>query len=469
MVRVFVCLLAVAISSLAGPADWVPARWYSNDPATLELVRGTAVNCLVLDRGLWSPAFGEKAAALGVTLLGSVKPGEELEELAAKASAAKLKGLVFEGAFPGDSLDRIAASVKDSHLAVVKMGPRTRLNLVSPDEVVATFQGVWPGINAAEDGSAKAAPSGAPWIDTNTGFLRFVRAALPAGSKSRVWMGYAPPAKQVIPVARYLQAIADAEMLGAHWLITLDGEMSKRLMAREEKAVDAWKKMTAVLSYFQAQGEWREASAYGGLALVQDVDSGGLYSGGILDMISVKHTPVMAVPRRKLNDAGMKQAKMAVNVDPTLLSDEQKEVLRRFTRGGGTLLTAPPGWKFPQQREDQITLDKEDVKILDQIWKEVNSMTGRHNLGARLFNVASVLSYLAASADGTRVALQLVSYSDYEVENVTVHLLGKWKSVKLLAPGRAERSLPVFETDDGTGVELDRLGVAGVLVAESGR
>ena len=66
MVRVFVCLLAVAIPSLAGPADWVPARWDSNDPATLELVRGTAVNCLVLDRGLWSPAFGEKAAEWGV-------------------------------------------------------------------------------------------------------------------------------------------------------------------------------------------------------------------------------------------------------------------------------------------------------------------------------------------------------------------------------------------------------------------
>jgi hypothetical protein len=276
----------------------------------------------------------------------------------------------------------------------------------------------------------------------------------------------APPSKQVIPVARYLQAIADAEMLGAHWLITLDADLSARLMRREERAVDAWKKMTALLGYFQAQGEWREANGYGGLALVQDVESGGLYSGGIRDMISVKHTPVRPVPGRKLSDAEMKQAKMAVNVDPSLLDDAQREVLRRFTRGGGTLLTAPPGWKFPQQREDQITLDKEDVKILDQIWREVNSMTGRHNLGARLFNVASVLSYMAASGDGKRISLQLVNYSDYEVENVTVHLLGKWRQVKLRAPGKEERSLPVFETDDGTGVELDRLGVSALLVAE---
>ena len=36
---------------------------------------------------------------------------------------------------------------------------------------------------------------------------------------------------------------------------------------------------------------------------------------------------------------------MAVNVDGDSLTAEQKEVLRAFTRSGGTLLTGPPGWK----------------------------------------------------------------------------------------------------------------------------
>ena len=87
---------------------------------------------------------------------------------------------------------------------------------------------------------------------------------------------------------------------------------------------------------------------------------------------------------------------MAVNVDPAKTGDSGKEILRDFTRGGGTLLTAPPGWKFPPQRPGQIKLDDKEVEKIDAIWKEVNSMTGRHNLGARLFNVASVLSSLAA-------------------------------------------------------------------------
>ena len=55
----------------------------------------------------------------------------------------------------------------------------------------------------------------------------------------------------------------------------------------------------------------------GELAILQDVDSGALLSGGVLDMIAVKHTPVRPVPTHKLEAAAMEGAKMAVNVDPS--------------------------------------------------------------------------------------------------------------------------------------------------------
>jgi hypothetical protein len=83
-----------------------------------------------------------------------------------------------------------------------------------------------------------------------------------------------------------------------------------------------------------------------------------------------------------------------------------------------------------------------------------------------LFNVASVLSYLASGDGGKRLLLHLANYSDYDVENVTVHLVGKWKSVKILEPGREPRPLAVFETEDGTGVEIDKFGVVATLLAE---
>ena len=99
----------------------------------------------------------------------------------------------------------------------------------------------------------------------------------------------------------------------------------------------------------------------------------------------------------------MKDAKLAVDVDPASLDAAQKETLKNFTRGGGTLLSGPPGWKFPMPKVGEITLGKDDFAKLDEIWKEVNGMTGHTNLGARLFNVSSMLSNLLESRDGKQL------------------------------------------------------------------
>ena len=420
--------MLLPILLLAAPQDWVPARWPSNDPKSLELVRQTPINCLLLEKAQWSDSFSEEAAKAGIVTLRMVR-----------------------------------SDLAEGSLTSVALGPRTRIKFDSNDPILGTNQGVWPGINAADDGAAKAAPSGAPWIDTNTGFLRFARSL----TKAELWISYSPPKGQVIPVTRYLQAIGDAAIVGARWVISLDDDFQKRLLAREPATLKDWQKMGELLAYFEKHKEWRSLAPYAKLAIVQDASSGGLISGGILDMISVKHTPVLPVPSRKLSDDRMKGPQMAVNVDPSGLSEEQKETLRRFTRAGNTLLNAPPGWKFPPQREDQITLDKDDIEKLDTIWKEVNSMTGRRNLGARLFNVSSMLSNLVAPPGGSPLVLHLLNYSDYTVENVTVHVLGKYTKAMLYEPASPQpRKMTPYENEEGTGVDLDKVSTVATLVLE---
>ena len=448
--------------ALAASPDWVPSRWRSSDLRSLELLRDSPVNCLLLERAHWSAQFSSEAAKTGIATLGLVHPADELKELAAHTKAAGLAGIVFEGAFEDAAVGPARAALKDSGLAVVDLGYRTNMRLEGTEPVLGTMQGVWPGINATEDGTAKAAPSGAPWIDTNSGFLRFVRSI----STARIWIAYAPPKDTVIPLARYLQAIGDAAMVGARWVLALDAGFEKRLLAREEAALKDWRRITQLLRFYEEHREWRALPLYGQLALVQDVESGGLVSGGILDMISVKHTPVRPVPSRLLSDQRMEGSRMAVNVDPTLLDEAKKEILRRFTRGGGTLLTAPPGWKFPPQRPGQITLDAEDIEKLDGIWKEVNSMTGRRNLGARLFNVSSILSSLSGPVSGKPLVLHMVNYSDYAVENVTAHISGKYTKAVCHEPGVVPRVLATYEAEDGTGVDIDKVSSVAVLVLE---
>ena len=223
---------------------------------------------------------------------------------------------------------------------MVELTSRGRMPLGGPEPIVGTYQGVWPGIQVMENGAAKAAPSGSPWIDTNTGFIRSVRAWGPAA----VWLGYLPPPHSVITNERYQAAIADAEMAGARWIVALDSDLSARLGRGDAAATATWRRMAQVLDFFESHPDWRELRSYGKLAVVQDHDD-ALLSGGILDMIAAKHTPMRAIPGQRLTPEALEGATMAVDVDADSLTPEQREMLKNFARAGGTVLTAPPGWK----------------------------------------------------------------------------------------------------------------------------
>jgi hypothetical protein len=447
---------------LASFADWVPMRWTPADAASLNLLDGTPVNCLLLESPRWSPDLLAAAHKRNLAVLGIVRPGDDAQDRVRKAAEVHLDGVVLEGDFPADQRTRLRSFLSDSKLAIVDLPSRANMRF---DErpVVGTYQGVWPGVAAEDDGKAKAAPSGAPWINTNGGFLRFVRANAPDAT---IWLGNLPPADTIITPERYMQAICDASIIGARWIVALDDDLWKRLTAREANAVRDWKKIAGQLAWFESHKEWRTMQPLSELALVQDIDSGALYSGGVLDMIAVKHTPVRPVPTHKLSPASMEGVKMAVNVDPTGLSEAQKSELQAFRRQGGSTLSGPATWKFPPVTKDHLTLSDEDVKMLDDIWKEMNSMTGRRNLGARLFNVSSMLSNLVESTDGKHAALHLVNYSGYPVENVTVHMLGKYKSATLVAPGAEPRKLQLYDNEEGSGVDIDAIGVTATLLLE---
>ncbi len=57
--------MLAALIVLAAMPDLVPARWISNDPKSLDLIRDTPVNCLLIEQPLWSVRFNDEAAARG--------------------------------------------------------------------------------------------------------------------------------------------------------------------------------------------------------------------------------------------------------------------------------------------------------------------------------------------------------------------------------------------------------------------
>jgi hypothetical protein len=447
----FVPLLCAAAPA---PSAWVPVRWPWADTRSLELLTGTPVNCLLLKSP--SPELVAAVQARGAAALAVVAPGGDITG----ALAAKVDGIVLEGEFPEGTAAGISANNKG--VAVIELVSRNRLRLGSAAPVLGTYQGVWPGIVVDEGGAQKAGPTSSAWIDTNTGFLRAVR----AWGKATVWIANQPPPKTAVAATRYLQVIADAGISGAHWVVALDDDLAGRLAAREEAALGTWKRMAGMLAYFEQHPEWRAMQEAGLLAVVQDPGKGGLVSGGILDMIAVKHTPVRPIPRQQLSAEALAGATMAVNVDASALTPDQKEILRGFTRGGGTLLTGPPGWTDPTAAAGSITLEKAELERLADIWRDVNSMIGRRNMGVRLFNVSSMLSNFLAAPGGKTAIVHLVNYSDYPVEDVAMHYLDEYKRATLITPGAADKPLEVYKTEEGWGVDVARVGVCASIRLE---
>jgi hypothetical protein len=451
--------LPLLCASPPQPSDWVPIRWPWSDPASLELLSGTPINCLLLKTVL--PDFVQAAAARGVMTLAVIAPGGDVAAAARRAiAAAKVAGIVIDGDLP----EAAAAAVREAAAGapVIELTSRNHMALGSTAPILGTYQGVWPGIAVEQDGAKRAAPSGSVWIDTNTGFIRAVR----AWGDATLWIANQPPPNTVITAARYLQAIADAAISGARWVLALDADFAARLARRDPKSIADWKRMADLLRYFEQHPEWRHMQEYGKLAIVQDPAKGGLLSGGILDMIAVKHTPVRPIPRQHLSAESLAGATMAVDVDADALTPEQKEVLRNFTRAGGMLLTGPPGWKDSSPPGGQITLDKAELERLNDIWRDVNSMVGRRNMGVRLFNVSSMLSNLLASADGKTAVVHLLNYSDFPVENVAVHFPAEYKRATLTTPEGVAKSLEVYPTEEGGGVDIDKVLVCATIKLE---
>lgn len=447
---VFVMILAAgALLFAATLPDCVPMRWQSPAPASLKLLDGSPVSCLLVEETAWNTAFAEAAHARGLTVLAVVRDGSV--ETARKALAAGLDGIAAEGA--------PSAALRQSALPLVEILPRASLPLDKPAPILATSEGLWPGIRAEKAGHVEARPTSGPWIETNSGFLRFLRVAAPS---STIWIANRAPADPP-PAPRYRQAIADAALAGARWVIDLHPAFWQALDQRDSKALEAWARINASLKFYEEHRALALLPDSSGLALVQDAATGALVSGGIADMIASKHVPLSITLPAGLTPSTPEGVKMLLTIDPASLTDAQREAARNVARRGATIVNGPPGWKMELPPPGRITFTDQQVKQLDEIWREINGLIGRRNFAVRVFGAPGMLSNLKAGS--SQPVLFLVNFTDYAVENITLHFTMPLRSARLVTP-RGSQKLEVYDNEDGSGVDIDRVEEGALVLLE---
>ena len=254
-------------------------------------------------------------------------------------------------------------------------------------------------------------------------------------------------------IHRYLQAIGDAAMNGARWVVAMDDDFARRLLAHDERTAAEWLQIGTSLQHYENHREWRGAGPRGGIALIEDVSTGALLSGDLLDMLAAKHLPVFPVSFSNQNSLDLHGAMIAINSNPTALSREQNEILAAFGESGGILIKLPPA--HDSAEPDVFTSGADRAASIDEIGKQVDSVTSERNLGARLFNVSSIRSNLLAIPGQRQILLHLVNYSDYPVPGVTVHVLGFFKRARLYRPGMPLVDLDVYTVEEGTGFDIN--------------
>ena len=159
-------------------------RWL--DPAVLEILRGTPVNCLVVSWAAGLPADAEQQKALapllaqgksaGLSFVGLVEGQANQAAAVASARAAGLAAVMMEGDVPNAGLPILPLAAN----------PHLPWNSASP--VLVAKGNVWPGIASqglnSQDWRRSAdtqasGPTSEPWLDSNGWFLRLAKVYAP--------------------------------------------------------------------------------------------------------------------------------------------------------------------------------------------------------------------------------------------------------------------------------------------------
>ncbi len=390
------------------PMRW-PVSW--KDPAALNLLKGTGIDCLVLD-----------------------------------TSAAELGPIVDAAGHAGFKLSdpRIGHYVK----------------------------GEWPGIQTSAKGGdhASAGPTGEPWVDSNGWKVRLEAALRP---KSNVFVD-APPDPTRLVGGAYALAIADAAAHGGRWIVTLDDALAAGIANSQTSALDRWKEVTAATSFFAAHAAWSDYQPQAVIGVVSDFSGANEFlSHEMLNLLARTNQQYRVVPKIGAGAASFKGLRALVCVDADEPAPAQRRDMLAFVETGGLLVAGPQWGKMPGTPAPEAEHPRYDVRALgkgriavartqpDDPYILANDsvvlVSHRYEL-LRFWNAGAVGSFLTATPQGGRKVAHLIFYASQGPRDAAIRVAGRYRSARLWTLDRTEpRALEAHGDKDGTELHLPPL------------
>ncbi len=363
-----------------------PGIW--KDPAALDWVKDTAINCLLVD---------------------------ENDDLAAVVARAHLEGI-----------------------KVVKAGSQV--------DGVSVVEGEWPGVKLNESGRldhADAGPTGAPWVDSNGWKIRLTSALRPG---TEVWVAADPKAERLFTQS-YLIAVADAGAHGGRWIISLDKRLAAGLLERKPESLETWKKLTGAAAFFAERKSWSDYLPEAFLGVISDFSgSNEFLSHEILNLVARTNQQYRIIPKSGVASSSFNGLKAVSYTDDEQPAQELRKSILAFVEAGGLLITGPNWGQLPgtdthgydHPRFALRTLGRGRLAVARQEFDDpyllANDFTvlisHRYDL-LRFWNGGAVGSYFTMEPDRKRGVVQMVFYAPAFFGNLSLRVAGRYESAKL--------------------------------------
>jgi hypothetical protein len=367
--------------SISTPLRW-PEAW--TDAAALDLVKGTAIDYLLIAKGAEFAAVRTRARELGIAV--------------------------------GDS-DGAPGGVE-----IVK--------------------GVWPGVQWPSSG-AGAGPTGVPWVDSN-GWAILLNRALHPGVTA--WVDAPPPPKTFITADSYLIAIADSAAFGGRWIISLDAPLAQGLAARSAGSLTIWKRLTATAGFFAAHKSWPDYAPVGVAGVVSDFSGDNeFFSHELLNLMGRTGLHYRILPKDKISASSFDSLRAVSYTDATPPGAGLRRQILAFVEAGGLLIAAPiwgevagtpvngpqpAGYKIRAVGKGRIAL-AEDAPTDPYSWAADATVLVSHRYDlVRFWNTGASRSFYTMSPDRKQALVHLLFYADRGPDSATVRVAGRFRSAR---------------------------------------
>jgi hypothetical protein len=440
-------------------------RWH--DPAMLEFLKDTAIDCIVISwaAGLAADAEQQRTAAplieaarqRNLAVVGWVDGTADHNAAIAAAKAAGLTAVAIRGMHGSSDFPAITWS------------DRADVAWDSTAPVVAIGGNVWPGVSLASGGAdASAGPTGVPWLDSNGWYIQMARARL----KAPLWVVFDPPAGPAVPSPQsYVKAICDSEAAGGRWVISLDDNLRSGLAAGNTAA---WKDIASAAAFFKDHPDWKSYRSLGLVGVISNFAGSDFdLTGEILNLMARRDLLFRVIWKSQAMAQAMPQPftglKALIYADAAMPEQPLRRKITDFVEQGGLLITGPAwgkaGTPAPpdfQTQFDVLAVGKGRLAVarnaIDdpyQLAGETQLLLSHRNDLVKIYNSpSSGCTRYTASPDGKTALLQCLSYADGRRAGLrTIWVRDRHPSTRLWTIEAPPVTLDAHTSEDYAGVE----------------